>query len=370
MSNSSKPRKPYPEFPLFPHATGRWAKKIRGKLHYFGPWGDPQAALQRYLDQRDDLHAGRIPRAKQAGLTLADLCNRFLDAKMADVERGDILRRTWVSLRRACKWAVDTLGRARLAEDLRPEDFAALLGSIDGRAPTTRTLMVAQVRSVFKWGVDERLIANPYYGRSFRAPPRKAIRRHRRENGKRGFTADEIRSLLDAAEPQLRAMILLGINCGFGNTDCATLRLEAVKGEWVEHPRPKTEVERRCWLWPETQQALREVVGNRTAGPVFLRRGQPWVRMVDDNPFDYIAVETRRLMRRVGITRRGLGFYGLRRTFETVAQGTLDFPAVVFLTGHVDPSMTGTYRQAISDDRLRAVAEHVRKWLLGNQDQG
>jgi hypothetical protein len=26
-STSTKPSKPYPQFPLFPHATGRWTKK-------------------------------------------------------------------------------------------------------------------------------------------------------------------------------------------------------------------------------------------------------------------------------------------------------------------------------------------------------
>jgi hypothetical protein len=40
-----KPTKPRVDLPLFPHAAGRWAKKIKEKLHYFGPWADPDAAF-------------------------------------------------------------------------------------------------------------------------------------------------------------------------------------------------------------------------------------------------------------------------------------------------------------------------------------
>ena len=96
-----KPEKPRSDFPLFPHAAGVWAKKIRGKLHYFGPWDDPDGALASYLAQKDNLHAGRAYRPGPDALTVKALCNAFLNAKQAAVNNGELSPRTWEDYRAA-----------------------------------------------------------------------------------------------------------------------------------------------------------------------------------------------------------------------------------------------------------------------------
>jgi hypothetical protein len=94
-SAPKKPAKPHPGFPLFAHASGRWAKKVRGKFYYFGPWRDPQGALNRWLEAKDDLLAGRPHKAPSSGLTVRELCNRFLTGKKHLLDSGEILPRTW-----------------------------------------------------------------------------------------------------------------------------------------------------------------------------------------------------------------------------------------------------------------------------------
>src|SRR6266702_1360809 len=97
----SKPNKPYPEFPLFPHATRRWAKKIRGQLHYFGPWTDPDAALNKYLEQKDALHAGRNPKAENDTLTMKFPANAYLNHKQSLLDAGELSPRTWAGYKEA-----------------------------------------------------------------------------------------------------------------------------------------------------------------------------------------------------------------------------------------------------------------------------
>jgi hypothetical protein len=45
MQASHKPDKPCPDFPLFSRDSGQAAKKVRGRLRYFGLGGAPDAAI-------------------------------------------------------------------------------------------------------------------------------------------------------------------------------------------------------------------------------------------------------------------------------------------------------------------------------------
>jgi integrase len=371
---SDKPAKPYPNFPLFPHATKRWAKKIRGKLHYFGPWDDPDGALARYLAQKDDLHAGRAPRPDTSAVTVKALCNAFLNHKQSLVDAGELSLRTWNEYKAACHEALAAFGKGRLVSDLRPDDFAALRKHMAKKWGAHRLAKIIQyVRSIFKFAFDAELIDRPVrFGPGFKRPSKKVIRLNRAEAGPKLFTPEEVRRLIDAAGPSMRAMILLGINCGFGNADCGNLPLSAVDLETgiVDYPRPKTGIARRCILWTETVAALREALAKRhepkneeDAGLFFITKyGYGWSKSTSTNP---VSQETAKLLKALRINgRKGLGFYTLRHTFRTVADESKDQPAVDFIMGHEVPHMSVVYRETISDERLRAVAAHVRRWLF------
>jgi integrase len=372
---TAKPTKPSPDFPLFPHASGVWAKKIRGKLYYFAPWSDPDGALKKYEEQKEELHSGRKARPFPDATTIKDVCNHFLNSKKDMVDAGQLASVTFAGYRTAAEIVVSTLGKGRLVDDLRPDDFANLWRAMSRRWGVRRLgLMVTGAKSIFKHAVDSDLIDRPVkFGPQFKVPSKKTIRLHRAQQGPKLFTADEVRRMVAGANVHLRAMLLLGINCGFGNADVGTLPLTALDLDrgWVNFPRPKTGINRRCPLWPETVATIQESLTKRRdpkdpshAGLVFITRlGRAWSKACANNPL-VLAVAT--LLHRLGINgRTGLGFYTLRHTFRTVADGSKDQPAVDHVMGHESPHMSTVYRETISDARLRAVADHVHAWLFG-----
>lgn len=412
---SRNPRKPRPDFPLSVHkGSGYWCKKVRGRVHYFGKVSDdPKGAkaLQQWLDEKDDLLAGREPRAKSDGLLVGDLCNEFLADKEQERDNKELSPRTFLTYYGTCSQICKAFSRGRLVSDLVPDDFRKLKAKLakTRKAVALRNEM-QRVRSIFKFAFDEGKIDRPVqFGQGFKKPKPEVVRRareaHRAEHGDRMFEATEIRLMLDALDakeitlnqideetgepvkitlrrnPGLKAMILLAANCGFGQSDLANLPTRAVNLQtgWVDFGRGKTGVPRRIPLWVETISAIRDWLRERPKAKeqadghlLFLTcRGARFVRLnAKGYHIDGIGQEFQKLIQRLGLKRPRIGVYSLRHGFETIAGETADQVAVDAVMGHVAHGMSAHYRERISDERLKRVVEHVRSWLFSTNGKG
>jgi integrase len=393
-----KPGKPHPSFPLTAHPNGQWCKKIRSKVHFFGVWSDPDAALAHYLRVAADLHAGREPvSVSSPEFTVKEMGNEFLAYQMERVSSGQISTRWFEDCRRVIRHFAKHVGVSRSPAALSASDFQRYrrqlvtrgLGGERGLGVHALYRTITVVRSMFKWAVETGVLEHgPRWGKTFVRPSAVEFRRskakHERENGKKVFTAEQVRSLIETAGPAMKAAILLGINGGFGNTDCAALPVAAVDldAAIVDFERPKTAVRRIVPLWPETVAALKAVLAMERPAPateaaaqLVLRSeaGLPVVRQVvkelADGEIEKVTHVDRlgdwfdELLAEKKLKRRGIGFYTLRHTFRTWADETNDQHAIHVVMGHAIPGMSGIYVEEIGVERLRRVVAHVRSKL-------
>lgn len=365
-TKSQKPAKPYPNFPLYAHASGRWAKKIRGKTHFFGPWRDWQAALSLYQQQRGDLEAGRTPKPMNPdALSVKQMVALFLDARKLDVKSGSLAARTWEEYKDYGERLIRVFGAGQIVQDLMPEDFLRLKKDLQ---KTHRSLVslkgdVQKIKVFFNWagpndhgqGLYERPLR---YGPGFKSPSSRSIKRQQDTKPPKLFDRKQIRRLLANASPVLRAMILLGINCGLGNTDCARLQKRHLnlKTGWLTYPRPKTGIERRCPLWPETIKAIRKARSNVKYVFLTQQHGRPWDGTDISHEFRKLAGAD------------CPNFYGLRHTFVTIASKTHLQKAVDTIIGDKPPAThmsRAVYDHGTATDNdLQTVVNYVRDWLI------
>jgi integrase len=240
---------------------------------------------------------------------------------------------------------------------------------------------------VFNYAYKAGLIDRPvHFGANFSRPSKKAIRKQKTP---RMFEAAEIRRMIDHARPVMKAMVLLGVNAGFGCADIGRLPKDAVDldGGWITFRRPKTGNERRIPLWPETVEAIREAIAARPkpatkdlADRVFLtRNGGSWFK----EKTRYMTEQFRKFLQGIDdqaadkaiadgaepppkLYRKGRGFYTLRHVFETIGGESCDQVAVDAIMGHERGDMASHYRERISDERLLKVVNTVRDWLYAD----
>jgi integrase len=319
---------------------GRYAAKIDGRYLYFGR--DLEAATHKYNVYLERLRTGEV-QPTEGGFTVGHLLDMFRHRKVLAVQTGSIKQETFDTYVTVMD-RIAKLYKRRLVASLTVTDFDKLRADLSAGVQTTRSRL-GIARMIFYFANESGLLEKPLrYRDALKTPSAKELRIARAASGPKLVTAKEIQSLIGAAEPSMRSMILLGINVGLGNNDCALLTADKISGEWIDYARPKTGNPRRCWLWPETRAGL-------------------------ELPFD--GWNTENISKRFSALARELGigrtFYDLRRTMATVgfASGLRD--ATSFILGHVAApgDMGAVYRQLIPDDQLRAVSEHVRNYVLG-----
>ena len=364
-----KPKKPR-NSPLTVNSNGQWSKVIHGKTCYFGPWDDHDGAVKRYLAllTNTELQKSSDP---DDGMTIEELTNRWLDHKDAKVKSRELKLRTFDAYLNAGKIVVKQFGRSFPVDKLAPSDFAKLRATLAKRHKSLHVLKreMTLYKGIFIFGQRNNFTRPANYGTEFDVPTTRNIEKQRKQDPPPVFTAEEVRAAIEAARPNMRPMILLGINCGLGNSDILNLKTRHVKDGWLDYPRPKTGEDRRSKLWPETLQALEDY-----------KRPKPNKGVDDDHVFLTehgnvwgngrsggcpITHEFRKTLKRAGIYRPRLSFYRLRHTVQTIGENrTRDTIALKMVMGHKDATISANYRASIDDERLEAVAAALHSWLF------
>jgi len=361
------------KFPLTLHPTGQYCKKIKGKIRYFG--NDKKKAIEKYLAQATYLHGaqGLVQKTPNDKMTLKQLCDLYLHYQNSRVLVGAITAKHYNDLKDSLNRFMAFLGQGCRIESISTLDLQNYKRKLQSSYASVdrQNLHIGLMKAMFHWARKNDVLES--------IPNIDAISKDRVvHKEKYTFNKQQIRKLLSTPDMKMKAMIWLGLNCGFGCTDCSRLQWKDIdfKNNRVKLARKKTGVGRNLPLWPETIQALKEV--SRSGTFVFVTsKGYPWIRTtattIDNGEPKYtydnrITTKFSRLMKKVRIQApKGTGFYTLRRTAATMAARSGDPFAVQRLLGHVDLTMATRYVQDVSEQTDRVI-KNSRKHFIGKED--
>jgi len=364
------------KFPLTLHTTGQYCKKVKGKIYYFG--SDRKEALQRYLDQATYLHGPQEnvqQKPTEAHMTLKQLCDMYLKYQYSKLQANDLTASHHNEQIGSLNKLMAFMGQSRKINSISTLDLQNYKRKLQKSYGSVcrLNLHISIMKALFHWARKNDILEN--------IPNIDAISRGKIIHQERfTFNSEQITQVLSVADVKMQAMIWLGLNCGFGCTDCAELKwadLDLVNDR-VNLPRRKTGISRDLPLWPETVDALEKIP--RIGKLVFYTsRGNPYIQTLlksDGNgngkytTLNAITTKFSRLIRKSGLdVPKGTGFYSLRRTAATFAARSGDPFAVQRLLGHADLQMATRYVQDVSEQTDRVIQNsrmyicQINNWL-------
>ena len=239
----------------FHKPTGQYYVTRGGKRIYLG--ADRSAAVERY-------HRLNLPDPEPERpiapppLTVKELANRFIATQRANWQNPQ------VTLRCYREWVGRFLEDhpRLLASELTVEMFAAWKLGLRARGYAAETInhYLNTVRAMFAFAEQTGSFS---IGLPCQSGSRTNDGHPMVGPGRPLYTPSEVQSLLRTADPQMRAMILLALNCGFGPKDLRDLTWGHFEGDRVTLPRSKTGI---CQDVP-VMGGHRQRFGARQVGP-------------------------------------------------------------------------------------------------------
>lgn len=369
--------------------SGQYRKSYRGNEKYLGT--DPDKVLERWLAHVAEVDARRAreqPTTQEVSvndLTVGHLCKLFIAHKKERVSIGRLSQKSVSNYERVAVLLLRYLGKNRKLSSLKSKDFAKLLvefskprprqvkdRTIEAKAsisPFTVANRVQHTYSFFIYAVEEKFIDElPWKKRDFSKPERRQKEIHKDARPSKEATREEILALLENASDTWRAIILMGINSGYGNTDLANLTWSDIgSGGWVEKVRSKTGIRGKFKLWPETIDALGKL--KRSPDDNLIFRGPKGADYIPKGNNKRLTKQFSKLADKSGVKRLGLSVYSLRHSFQAIGDESGDYIAVKHIMRHSKNEISDVYRgKAPSNERLEHVTETVRRWLFGTDE--
>ena len=355
----------------FHKPTGQHYVTRGGRRVYLG--ANREDALEKYHRMSLGLGASEKPSAVPAAISGKELANRFLETQLAN----------WRNPADTLRGYKDWLGRflkdhPRLkVGDFTVEMFAAWKLSLKRRGYSAQSInhYLSAVRALFAFAEDADLIEHAPKLKRVRNDPKHSVTR----GNKKLYTEKQLGGLLAHADIQMRLMVLLDINCGFGPKDIHDLEWTDCCAGRATLPRSKTGVCQTFALWPETLKAIDDLRLYRSE-LIAQRAKRGWIRSDEGHMFitkywrpwsrDAVAEQFRKLCAKADVP--CYGFYRLRHCASTAISLVANPHVQRRFMRHSQLQQQVTYTHT-PDSAVDAAVMKARAKLLGEEitsDQG
>ena len=151
------------------------------------------------------------------------------------MEKGDISEKHYLDHHAVSKYFLETLPRQLAIATIGPKHFVLLRDGLSKLAPITQKNRLARISSIFRRAIKLKYLKEIDDADALKPPSARIIRLAKPKH--EIVEPTQLRALLEASNRNLKAALLLGLNCAYINCDVCRLTVddanEAIESGWL-----------------------------------------------------------------------------------------------------------------------------------------